>query len=263
MNVLIPIIFFVTEFLLITLSFKFVLTKKPHVLGDAIEKKDKTVAENASQDQYKNGGIAVTDVIQNTDNEKTTFSKILDLFLNKEHSWLISAILFALLAIIAGIAVNVFSVSLINAVKIFVAYSGLSVFFLTDAKFYIIPNKILIIMIAVRLLLLPMEYLVDSENFVNILIDCAIGAVGCFVILAIISLLSKGGIGMGDVKLFTTLGLVTGLYCTFNTLLYGLVICALFSLLLMVSKRKKAKDKVPFAPFIFVGFLVTLILGSF
>ena len=261
MNILIPIIFFIAEFLLITLTYKFILTKEPVVSKKATENKDKFTDENVSKDIKDS--ITVTENAINTDSRETIIGKISDLLLIQKYSWLISAILFSVLSVIAGVAVNVFSVSVINAVKIFSVYSGLSIFFLTDSKFYIIPNKILLIMVAIRLFLLPVEYFVYPENFVNVLIDCAIGAVGCFVILAIISLLSKGGIGMGDVKLFTTLGLVTGLYCTFNTLLYGLVICALFSLLLMVSKRKKAKDKVPFAPFIFVGFLVTLILGSF
>lgn len=259
MNLLIPIIFFVAEFIIITLSFRFLLTKEPKLAEGVSEDTEKTQEKNNEDSNDKSF------IEQNSEEKKakSVVDKISALLLYRKNSWLISAIIFSVLAVVAGLSVLTFKVSNINAVKIFLVYAGLSVVFLTDIKYYIIPNKVLLIMASIRLLLLLLEYLLNSEEFKNIFTDCVIGAVGCFIILAIISLVSKGGIGMGDVKLFTTIGFIAGLYCTFNTLLYGLVVCALFSLALMLSKRKNSKDKIPFAPFIYIGYLFTLILGSF
>ena len=258
MNILVPIIFFVAEYVIIWLTFKFLLTKevKPEIVASEASKE---IKENIDDSNDK----SLIEQTSDKKEEKSVVDKIAGLLLYRKYSWLISAILFSVLSIVAGLSVIAFEVSEINAVKIFLIYAGLSVVFLTDTKYFIIPNKVLLIIAAIRLLLLLFEYFIYSENFKNVLTDCAIGAIGCFVILAIISLASKGGIGMGDVKLFTTIGFTSGLYCTFNTLLYGLVVCAVFSLLLMLLKRKNSKDKVPFAPFIYIGYLVTLILGSF
>ncbi|MGN0316840.1 MAG: prepilin peptidase [Lachnospira sp.] len=205
------------------------------------------------------------------DTDNSFMKKIKSTLLEKKYSYQFVSLAFAVLAGVCGALAchHLFFperdivVVIIKLFRIVLAYCSLIIFCLTDIKCFIIPNKILLFFSAIRVLLIPFEYLFDSKSFWNNIGDCFIGAVICFIILLLISFISRGGIGMGDVKLFTVLTFISGAYCTFNTLLYGLLACALFSIFALLFGNKKAKDKIPFAPFIYIGFVITIILGSF
>ncbi|GIW66330.1 MAG: prepilin peptidase [Candidatus Parcubacteria bacterium] len=69
------------------------------------------------------------------------------------------------------------------------------------------------------------------------------------------------GIGLGDVKLF----FILGLYFNFGDLLFTslitILIGGLFSLIILIKKRK-FKQAIPFGPFIFLGLFVTILIGD-
>ena len=52
-----------------------------------------------------------------------------------------------------------------------------------------------------------------------------------------------------------------GLRAFLYSFLLGMVFCAVLSIVLLTMKKKKAKDEVPMAPFIYMGFAVAIILG--
>lgn len=124
----------------------------------------------------------------------------------------------------------------------------------------IIPNAYLIRGIAIRLLLLLHEVSITGR-----------GAIGFLIIKIIISLMiigvgigirkmTKEGVGMGDIKLIAVMFLyldgqdwVSALFCS---LLIGMV-HALISQI--CSKRTKS---IPFAPSLFLGTLITVIISA-
>ncbi len=89
------------------------------------------------------------------------------------------------------------------------------------------------------------------------LIPMFVGAAAGFGILLVAAMLTNGGIGGGDIKLAGVLGLATGItgMCVMLTVaslaavLYG-AIC---------NKRKKTA-RIPFVPFMAVGYLVSLLI---
>ena len=87
------------------------------------------------------------------------------------------------------------------------------------------------------------------------------GAIG-FVLLLIIALVFRGGMGFGDVKMAALIGLVTGFPGVFVALLGGIVLGGLVAVLLLLLKIKKRKDPIPFGPFLAVATIVTLLYGS-
>lgn len=89
----------------------------------------------------------------------------------------------------------------------------------------------------------------------NLLAGCLIG-----VILLLISKVTSGKIGIGDGLIL----IVTGVYLGFedNTILFmhGLLFCGIWSLILLVTRKKKGTDEVPFIPFLLLAYLKMLLL---
>lgn len=77
-----------------------------------------------------------------------------------------------------------------------------------------------------------------------------------FVLLFVVALLARGGMGMGDVKLVGLLGVFTA-YISWMTLIIsifgGILIGGVVGLLVLVTRRAGRKDEVPFGPPLIVG----------
>jgi len=131
-----------------------------------------------------------------------------------------------------------------------------------DAKRRIIPNVLVITGLVFRLLIYIYEFIyVDSvkDVLVNDLIGFAIG----FVLLALVSLISKGSLGFGDAKLFGVIGITAGSFCTYSTLLVSLVISTIVSVVNIARKKMGRKDSFPFGPCIAAGYVIVVLLTSY
>jgi len=142
--------------------------------------------------------------------------------------------------------------------ELLVALSLISMFMIiivSDIHYMLIPDKILIWFAGIFLLeriFLPLSPWWDS----------ILGAVTGFSLLLLIAIVSKGGMGGGDVKLYALIGLVLGfklvLLSFFLSTLYGAVIGGLALLLKIVKKRQP----IPFGPFIAAGTLTAYYWGT-
>ena len=81
-------------------------------------------------------------------------------------------------------------------------------------------------------------------------------------LLLIIALVSRGGMGGGDIKFAAALGLCFGWQYLLLTLLLSFIIGGIGGVLLLVCKIKGRKDFIPFGPFIALGALVSLLYGN-
>ena len=118
----------------------------------------------------------------------------------------------------------------------------------SDLKYMLIPDKILLVFAGIFLVervFIPLTPWWDS----------LLGAVIGFSLLLVIAVVSKGGMGGGDIKLFAVLGLVVGtktvLLAFFLATFYG----ALFGLVGMLLNIVKKRKPIPFGPFIALGTL--------
>ena len=171
--------------------------------------------------------------------------------------------IFVLIALICGWQTAGMVQSAFDIIKVFLVYAVLSLSVLTDVKERVIPNLFVVVLILGRLVLLIPEWIFRQQEFRSLMFQSLSGGLICLVVLLIVAIVSKGGFGMGDVKLLTAEGLMLGLYGAMNTLLYGLICCAVYSLFELASHKKKLKDKIPFAPFIFAGFVICILIGSY
>jgi len=114
-----------------------------------------------------------------------------------------------------------------------------------DIKHQIIPNKIIIPSIIIGLII---QNLLFPNNWKEWIIFS--GGVGLLFLL--VSLVYPEGMGMGDVKLATFLGILLGKKVVV-AIAIGFIIGGLFSIFLLIFKIKKIKDEIPFAPFLAIG----------
>ncbi len=87
------------------------------------------------------------------------------------------------------------------------------------------------------------------------------GAVG-FGITLLVVLLSRGGMGWGDVKMAALIGLVIGFPLVFFTLIMAAILGGLVAVILLLLKKKKRKEAIPFGPALAIATIVTLIWGK-
>ena len=143
-----------------------------------------------------------------------------------------------------------------------------------DLEQGIIPNKIVypaIVMALVISIFLPPSKVAYHDGAVGLLlsglpqsgiVQAAIGGgIGLGLFLLII-FVSRGGIGWGDVKMAALIGLVTGFPLIFVALFLAVILGGLVAGTLLLLKIKKRKEGIPFAPFLSLATIVTLLCGS-
>lgn len=81
------------------------------------------------------------------------------------------------------------------------------------------------------------------------------------IVLILISIATRGSLGMGDGILMVVTGVYLGGYGNLQLFLYGLLLSALCSLGLLVLKKKKKKDEIAFVPFLLLSYFFMLFQG--
>ena len=84
-------------------------------------------------------------------------------------------------------------------------------------------------------------------------------AAGLFLLIVI---LSRGGMGGGDVTLIGALGFVLGIKLILLNIFLSFVLGGIISVFLLATKIKSKKDPIPFGPFIVLGFMITVFCGE-
>lgn len=134
---------------------------------------------------------------------------------------------------------------------------------LLDYRKHIIPNKIIGAMVISRIAIAVVELILDWKSAKTELLSCLIAAIGILVILCLMRFIVKDGIGFGDIKLFTGIGLFFGLKGTFVAVFMSFLVSFFVSIFLLMSKRKNRKEQIAFAPSILVGTLLSVVfLGA-
>ncbi len=123
-----------------------------------------------------------------------------------------------------------------------------------------IPNCLTALLALLAAVLLGAGFLSGQEGTFGYLNSGIFAAVVSGVVLTAGSVLSHQGIGFGDVKLIAALGLMGGVYIVGGTLFFSVTLCAFASAFLLLTKKKTMKESVPFGPFLFIGYILTVSL---
>jgi len=132
----------------------------------------------------------------------------------------------------------------------------------TDINTKQIPNALILAMLAGWLLLIMPMIFIDMENGIRVLMDSIYGLLLGGGLFLLVYLLSRKGLGGGDVKFMSVAGLYLGFSATIPVILFGTILAALTGLVLILLKKINRKDSIPLAPFLFIGILITVFLNN-
>jgi len=136
------------------------------------------------------------------------------------------------------------------------------IIFVIDLEQGLILNKVIYptMVVAFLLALYPWPWL--SDSMVMRVAYAALGGGIGFVIFLLIALVSRGGMGWGDVKLAALIGLATGFPLVFLAVIMGAIVGGIAAVALMIAKKRKRREAIPFGPFLALAAMVTLVWGS-
>ncbi len=134
----------------------------------------------------------------------------------------------------------------------------------TDRRTHTIPNRLVLTYFAAGAFTLAEDLILGRVltgvwSFASLWL-ALIGVAVCFLTFYLPARLTKGGVGMGDVKLAAALGFSEGASRALLTMLFGLIFCAVWGGVLLLRKKSGRRDRLPFGPFLFAGYLATLAL---
>lgn len=123
----------------------------------------------------------------------------------------------------------------------------------SDLEYRLIPNKILLYSFIV---LIPFGIWISD----NTLLDHVIAGGGVFAILLLITVVTNGGMGGGDIKLLTVIGFALGMK---EIILIFMIACfaGAFVGIALKMARKNVKE-LPFAPFIYMGAVIVMVYSE-
>lgn len=132
---------------------------------------------------------------------------------------------------------------------------------ITDYWECIVPNRIILLCVSCCLIEIGLQYVHASGIIVEIFPSMILGFLFSLFSFGGAYLISRGQIGEGDVKLALVLGIfITGNYVV-RTVFYGCCISAFFSIVQLLRNKITRKDEIPFVPFLYMGMIITYIVG--
>lgn len=180
------------------------------------------------------------------------------------HIQLYGALAFiALMMIIATLLTMRNVANYLNYLKLILLLGIVSAAGVVDFKKTIIPNFLILTGLGFRVVIYIIEFFLFKETFVPQIKSDLLGFAFGFGFLLIVSLISRGALGFGDVKLFGVIGLLSGAICTYYTLIFCLLVSAVVSIILLILKKKSRKDSIPFGPCIAIGYFIALALSCY
>lgn len=164
----------------------------------------------------------------------------------------LNAIIYLILFFYFNFSANFVFYALISPVLIVITF--------IDLKEMIIPDILVLIILILSVLHKGFNYFVygQSPEILSSLGGLLLAG-GLFLLIVV---LSKGGMGGGDVTLIAALGFILGIKYILVNILLSFLFGAIISLVLLATKIKTRKDPIPFGPFIVLAFFVTLIWGE-
>ncbi len=120
----------------------------------------------------------------------------------------------------------------------------------SDLAYMIIPDPVLLVFLIIFVVL---RVFFPLQPWWDPLVAAVLG----FAILYLLAIISKGGMGGGDIKLFFVLGIILGTKATLMTLFLASFFGSLFGLVKIIRKKHKRKQPIPFGPFISIGAIIS------
>ena len=129
---------------------------------------------------------------------------------------------------------------------------------LSDLKTKRIPNRTVFAMLAVWVLVALPQIFIDTNQSIKQLIDSAIGSAMGGGLFLFVYLISRKGLGGGDVKFMAVAGLYLGYSSILPAMFCGTLLAMLTGIVLILAKKIGRQDTIPLVPFLAAGILIVL-----
>lgn len=139
--------------------------------------------------------------------------------------------------------------------------------FIIDFKSQIIPNRLTLTVFETGLIFTFIETLQNTNLGINVFIDNMLGMIiggGIFLLITLIggAIAGKEAMGFGDVKLMAALGLFFGWMNIILISVMSFLFAAIVSIVILISRRKKSNEYIPFGPFIVASSLIPIYFST-
>jgi len=131
--------------------------------------------------------------------------------------------------------------------------------FVVDYKIQIIPNRLNLTMFEIGLIFVFIYGIFNISIAIDMLLGMLVGG-GIFLLITLIggAIAGKEAMGLGDVKLMGALGLYFGVANTIAISIVSFLIGAVISIILMIAKKGKMDEYIPFGPFIVISTVISI-----
>ena len=139
--------------------------------------------------------------------------------------------------------------------------------FLIDFKSQIIPNRLKLTVFETGLIFTFIETIQNTNLGINIFIDNILGMLiggGIFLLITLLGglMARKEAMGFGDVKFMAALGLFFGWLNIILISVMSFLFAAIVSIVILISRKKKSSEYIPFGPFIVVSSLIPMYIAT-
>lgn len=138
---------------------------------------------------------------------------------------------------------------------------GLLLLALLDGKEKRIPNRALGAMFGFRTLLLVTECVCFPEYCLEIVLSAAGGMAGGVLLFGLAGVLTRKGIGMGDIKLIGVMGFYLGFSVLMSDLVVTMTLTILGGMAALIFGKASLRTEIAFAPFVAAGTFITVLMG--
>lgn len=175
--------------------------------------------------------------------------------------------LLMVIVVIAYIALLYFNGLNINSIKFMFLIPMLIIAFMIDYKLQIIPNRLTLTIFEIGIIFTFAETLLNINFGINIFVNNILGMLvggGIFLLITLIGgiIAGKEAMGFGDVKLMGALGLFFGWLNMILISVMAFLFAAIVSIIILISRKKKMNEYIPFGPFIVVASMIPMYLST-
>lgn len=186
---------------------------------------------------------------------KQFFTEYLKHFKPNYILMIITAVMYIGLLYTFGVSVDFFKYLLLVPMLISV--------FCIDYKLQIIPNRLNLTILEIGLLFTFITAIMNTSTGIATLTNSAIGCLvggGIFLLITLIggAIAGKEAMGFGDVKLMAALGLLLGWVNIIIVSVLAFLLAAIISIGILIVKRKKVNEYIPFGPFIVLSSFIVI-----
>lgn len=175
--------------------------------------------------------------------------------------------LLMIIVAVAYIVLIYFNGFTIDTIKFMLLIPMLIIAFMIDLKLQIIPNRLTLTIFEVGLVFTFLETLLNPNFGINVFTNNMLGMLvggGIFLLITLIggAIAGKEAMGFGDVKLMGALGLFFGWLNMILISVMAFLFAAVVSIGILIAKRKKNSEYIPFGPFIVVASMIPIYIST-